>query len=160
MAKKNLKKPVCDACGVDVREGSLYCYNCGGAVAPESKQAGASPAKTAVSDAWFKDDIAVKNDRQTNKLEAPKTEVVLPLVEEPRSDSPKLDAPIPKPGIYEEARLKSAASMRRKGKSIERKTVEVVWEKPESTPDARFILAALLMSLMVILIFFAAAYLK
>ncbi|MBP7415401.1 MAG: zinc ribbon domain-containing protein [Pyrinomonadaceae bacterium] len=35
MAEVVLKKEVCSKCGVDVRENTLFCYNCGNQVAKE-----------------------------------------------------------------------------------------------------------------------------
>ncbi len=155
MAKSVAEKPVCEACGADVRAGSLFCYNCGGPVTAEAKRAKKKKtAKAAVSDAWFNDELSGTGRRDTNKLTPPEPE---PSSE---PEPTQTDKPIPKPGIYEEAKLRTAASMRRKGKSIERKSVEVVWEAPEVMPGARFILAALSLTLVVVLIYFAAAYFK
>ena len=32
MPKTAVQTPACDICGADVREGSLFCYNCGGSL--------------------------------------------------------------------------------------------------------------------------------
>ena len=32
MPKSAVQTPICDLCGADVREGSLFCYNCGGSL--------------------------------------------------------------------------------------------------------------------------------
>ena len=32
MPKTAVQTPICDICGADVREGSLFCYNCGGSL--------------------------------------------------------------------------------------------------------------------------------
>ncbi len=172
MAKKVTQKEVCDACGADVREGSMFCYNCGGPLTAEARAAAeAKSTRDAVSDAWFKGEIVKKEGRrETTKLK-PTSTVVEPIAAEPEPKSeeaaepvavsePAAEKAIPKPGIHEEAKLKTAASLRRKGKLIERRTVEVVWEEPASSPGARFILGALLMTLLVVLIFLAAGYLK
>lgn len=172
MAKKLAKKEVCEACGADVRDGSLYCYNCGGPVTAEARAAfEARSGRDPVSDAWFKGEIVQSARRETTKLKASKTIAESkaaepePAVQEPaapiaKEKSEAAEKPIPRPGIHEEAKLKTAASLRRKGKLIERRTVEVVWEEPEASPGAKFILGALSMTLLVILIFLAAAYLK
>jgi hypothetical protein len=157
MAKTNSKIQVCEACSADVRPGSLYCYNCGGPVAPESKKAQRQVAKTALSNAWFKDELAEVPKRETTKLD----EAAVPHAPEPEpAEAKPADTPIPKPGIIEDARLRSAANLRRRGKSIERRSVEVVWERPESSPDGRFIVAALVLTLFVVLIYLAASYLR
>lgn len=170
MAKKVTQKEVCDACGADVREGSMYCYNCGGPVTAEARAAAeARSARDAVSDAWFKGEIVKKGRRrETTKLK-PTSTVIEPIAAEPAPEpekpaepvaEPEAEKAIPKPGIHEEAKLKTAASLRRKGKLIERRTVEVSWEEPTSSPGARFIFGALLMTLIVVLIYLAAGYLK
>lgn len=46
MAEAVLEKEVCDGCGVDVREDTLFCYNCGARVAGEDATAD-EPEKTA-----------------------------------------------------------------------------------------------------------------
>ena len=33
MAEKIVEKSVCEQCGADVREGTTFCYNCGGQIA-------------------------------------------------------------------------------------------------------------------------------
>src|ERR1044072_39950 len=41
MAEPLVETKICDACGAGVRSGSLFCYNCGGAVSldlPESEK--------------------------------------------------------------------------------------------------------------------------
>lgn len=43
MPKVAVEEAVCDICGVDVREGSLFCYNCGGSV---TNTEAAAPATT------------------------------------------------------------------------------------------------------------------
>lgn len=147
MAKKVMDKPLCEACGADIRQGSMFCYNCGGPVTPEAKAQVDKAAAGAPSSVWLKDDLA-DLPRDTTKLTAPETASVAE------------EAPEEKRGIYEEAKLKTAASLRRKGKLIARRNVEVVWEEPDSSPDARFILAALVFVLVVIVLFFTANYLK
>jgi hypothetical protein len=36
MAQTAVKELICDLCGAEVRDGSLFCYNCGSAVSDES----------------------------------------------------------------------------------------------------------------------------
>ena len=56
--------------------------------------------------------------------------------------------------------MKTAASLRRKGKSFQRKTVEIVWEEPENAPNKWFPIVAILLILLVLVIFYLAMYLK
>lgn len=43
MPKTAVETRVCDICGVGVREGSLFCYNCGGSVSKAHEVAEAEP---------------------------------------------------------------------------------------------------------------------
>ena len=48
MPKAAVQATICDICGADVREGSLFCYNCGGSLTPtvgkEAKAVSNQPA--------------------------------------------------------------------------------------------------------------------
>ena len=45
MPKTAVQTQICDICGADVREGSLFCYNCGGSL----KRDDPGPAQTPAS---------------------------------------------------------------------------------------------------------------
>ncbi len=134
MAETSVKNETCQHCGADVRLNSQFCYNCGGSVTAET---------------GFKDLPHVESNngdasKQTSKLE----------LAEP-SESPILE-----PTIQEEPVLKSAATMRRKSKVIEPKKVEVIWEEHENASGGWFILAALVLTLFAVGVFYLASYLK
>ena len=135
MAETSVKSKICRHCGADVRANSLFCYHCGGSLAPE---------------------IALKNSPEiveSSNGDAAKPTTKLKL-EEPS------DAPIPKPAIEEEPKLKSAATMRRKPKVFQPKRVEVIWEEHENAPNGWFILAAILLTLFALGVFYLAIYTK
>ena len=148
MAETIVENQICNACGVDVREGSLFCYNCGGAVASEI-EVEKEDKKDKVSDVWLRENLVEngKNDQITNQSEE---FITLEKVD---------DKPIPKPDIQTEANLKSAAAMRRKSATFQKKQVEVVWEENDA-PNASFIVVALILSLFAVAVFFLAIYLK
>ncbi len=160
MADTLVEKKICEACGADIRPGSLFCYNCGGAVSlnlPESK-------KENVSAAWLQVDLVENSDLRTKPLdsEAVKTIAFKPI--EKPSDTllveKNAETQAEKPGIQEEAKLKSAANMRRKAKTIQKKSVEIVWEAPENAPNKWFPIVAIVLILVVVGIFYLAMYLK
>ena len=160
MADTLVEKKICEACGADVRPGSLFCYNCGGAVSldlPESK-------KEKVSAAWMQGDLVENSDLRTKPLDskAVKTIAVKPI--EKPSDTllveKNVEIPAEKPNIQEEAKLKSAANMRRKAKTFQKKSVEIVWEAPETGPNKWFPIVAIILILVVVGIFYLAMYLK
>jgi hypothetical protein len=129
----------CGACGADVRPNALFCYHCGGSVAPEVVIA--LKDKKNVSDAWFRGNIGDERNGDNSALE--KSAVV-----------ETANKPIPKPDLVEEPKLKSAASMRRsKLRNIQPKRVEIIWEEHENAPNLWFLLVA------VFLILFAAGIL-
>lgn len=148
MAETLVENKICEACGADVRPGSLFCYNCGESVTGEvSLPASTNNKNKKVGGVLLEDEIVKNNDLKTSPLDGGKIEKTA-------------DAPIPKPSIQEEAKLKSAANLRRKAKTFQRKTVEVVWEEPENAPNKWFPIVALILTLFVFLIFLLAMYLK
>jgi len=158
MAETLVEKKICGACGADVRPGSLFCYNCGGAV-PES-------------DASVRIDKPENNSLKTTQLKKERLEsaaeapIAKPTVGEllEKIDEKPLASPLEKPSdkplAQDDAKLKSAANMRRKAKSFQRKTVEVVWEEPENAPNKWFPIVAVVLILFVVAIFYLAMYLK
>jgi hypothetical protein len=154
MAETFVKNQVCKACGADVRLGSLFCYNCGESLAADAAGGPKKNNKTNSGGALLREEAPENNVLKTAQLGTEKF----------RSGETLEDAaekPIPKPAtIHEEAKLKSAANLRRKAKTIQRKRVEVVWEVPENAPNKWFPIFALLITLLVAGIFFLAMYLK
>jgi len=137
---------VCDACGTNVRPAALFCYNCGGTVAPEIVVA--LKDREQVSEAWFSENI---NEDKNGDNSAPIEKITA---------ADAADKPIPKPNLTEEPKLKSAAAMRRKSKVLQPKKVEIVWEEHENAPNGWFILAAILLTLFAVGILYLAVYLK
>jgi uncharacterized Zn finger protein (UPF0148 family) len=152
MAETLVENRTCSACNADVRKGALFCYHCGGSVAPEIDVAeNHKPA----ADAWFREEIVEERaeEEKLEQIEKPaeaKTEVL-----------EKSDIPIEKPDVFEEAKLKSAASLRRKDKTFQKIRIEeVVWEEPENAPNGWFILVALVLTLFAVGIFLLVVYTK
>ncbi|MET0753368.1 MAG: zinc ribbon domain-containing protein [Pyrinomonadaceae bacterium] len=152
MAETLVENRICSKCGADVRKGALFCYHCGGAVAPEIP---VSENHNSASDAWFREDIVEEKTKEEilERSEKP-TEAKTEVLE-------AADIPIQKPDIFEEAKLKSAASLRRKDRPFQKiKIEEVVWEEPENAPNGWFILVALVLTLFAVGIFWVALYMK
>ncbi|MDQ6788538.1 MAG: zinc ribbon domain-containing protein [Acidobacteriota bacterium] len=145
MALTLVEKKVCDACGADVRPSSLFCYNCGGAVA--EKIPGEYLPNEAV-DSLPKEEV--KEVKQAANLASSDKEIV--AANEPENSG--------QPIVQEEAKLKSAAGLRRRPKSVQKKTIEVVWEEHENAPNVWFISVAIVIMIFVAAILFLAMYLK
>ena len=168
MAKTLVEKEICDACGADVRPGSLFCYNCGGAVSEDLPEPATNNNRKKAGGAPFQNDLAENSDLKTMPLQQDTVEnfesrPVAKPIDKPAGGElfEKTQAPpLEKSSIQEEAKLKSAASLRRKAKSFQRKTVEVVWEEPENAPNKWFPIVAIVLILFVVGIFYLAMYLK
>jgi len=151
MAETLVENQICNACGVEVREGALFCYNCGGSVASKIVVE-ETDEKDKVSDVWLREKIAENGNRE--KIEEKEELEEFVTVEQ------IADEPIPKPDIQEEATLKSAGAMRRKSATFQKKTVEVVWQEHENAPNVWFFVVALILTLFAAGILFLAMYLK
>ncbi len=156
MGEMLVENQVCDACGADVRKGALFCYNCGGEVASEIVVAKNDKIET-VDNVRFQESISKQSENGTEFRQSEvetKQEVRDISVEEP------IVKPIEKSSLNEEAKLKSAAAMRRKSKVIQPKKVEVVWEEHENTPNIWFILVAVFLTIFAAVILFLAIRMK
>ena len=147
MASTTVKNRVCSKCGAEVRHGALFCYSCGGSVAPELPVS--ETTKLDGKDifvAGFTDEGPENTDSVSNRK---------------KETSETTDLPIKKTEIQEGAKLQSAANMRRKSKSLQKKVVEeVVWTGHDNAPNAWFILVALGLTLLAAAIFWMALYWK
>ena len=162
MAETLVETKYCDACGADVRQDSLFCYNCGGAVSEEGKIYQKDHHKI-ITASELKIHLSENNNLETTKLKTESLEAAadLPIQKPTTEPLMKIGEQTPeKRSIQEEAKLKSAANLRRRAKSFQRKTVEVVWEEPESAPNKWFPLVAIVLILFVVAIFYLAMYLK
>jgi hypothetical protein len=165
MAETLVEKKICEACGADVRPGSVFCYNCGAAVSEDLAKPQKSNDKKDVGDAWLQSDLAQNSDLKTTQLKRETVEAkpIEKPIEKPLSGEllEKIeDKPIEKTLIQEDTKLKSAANLRRKAKIYQKKTVEVVWEEPENAPNKWFPIVAILLILFVVGIFYLAMYMK
>ncbi len=153
MAETIVENQICNACGADVRTDALFCYNCGGAVATEPV-AGDDDKKGKVSDVWLRENIVEngKNDSIPDKQKNDSEDSV--------TSESIFEKPDKKPDMQTEAKLKSAASLRKKSATYQKKQIEVVWEEYENAPNGWFIAVALILTLFAIGVLFLAIYLK
>lgn len=117
MPKVKVKKNVCGDCGVDIREGTVFCYNCGSRVAGDDAAAetnlnGGDKGVDAETQAAL-DDLA-----ERLKIE---------------------DAP-------DDGQLARAAAQRRKARVTSRKPKEFTWEPADDSSDRIVFLPALLIA--------------
>jgi len=145
MAETTIENRICQTCGVEVRPNTLFCYNCGKSVALEIVQD--LPQKGDVSNVGFQENNAQGQENGSGQTQAT---VVRDTI----------DKPIPKPIPGEEPKLRSAAAMRRKSKSLQPKQVEIIWEEHENAPNIWFILAAVLLTLFAFGVLYLTTYYK
>jgi hypothetical protein len=146
MAEISVKNPTCRHCGADVRPDTQFCYNCGGAIAPDAA-AVVLTKENAVNSPLRENTVESVNgnfSKQTNKLDI----------------ADVTGKPIEKPEVEKEVELKSAASMRRKSKIIPPKKVEVIWEEHENAPNVWFILVAVILTIFAAVVMYLAMILK
>ena len=150
MAETITENQVCHACGAGVREGSLFCYNCGGSLASEIAVA-KSNKNEAVADIQSQENISDRNGDDI-KQSGVKTKQE---IREVFNEAP-IAKPIEKSNLNRETKLESAAAMRKKSKSIQPKKVEIIWEEHENVPNVWFILVAVFLTIIAAVILFLA----
>jgi hypothetical protein len=160
MAETLVEKRVCKECGADVRPNTAFCYNCGKSISFEEP---GSNHKDDANDIWFAETlISEGSQEELRAAEMREPEFAdLPTIEigaEVKPEVGELD-PIHH-SLPVEGGLKSAAAIRRKPKTFQRREVEVVWEEHENPPTSKFILVTLILVLFTIAVFLIAMQMK
>ncbi|MFL6374986.1 MAG: zinc ribbon domain-containing protein [Pyrinomonadaceae bacterium] len=122
MAETVVEKAVCSKCGADVREGTAFCFACGGRVAGEE------PAK----------DVGTSTDEIDAKAQAALDD----LADKMRADDS---------AVASDEKLAKAAQQRKKARVTQRKSREFVWEPLNDTPIG-FIIAVAVLAIAAILV--------
>jgi hypothetical protein len=165
MAENVIEKVACTSCGTEVREGSSFCYSCGEPVSGKPTK-----AKSKRSRKGSKNGRPVK---ETNRLDAEEPQQAIEqetqLVEQPAetlAEPIAVEEPVieDKPAVEESVvedrpKLRSAASMRRRTRTFERKPVEVMWVEREK-PSWVFIIVSLVIVGFAVMLLALALYLK
>jgi uncharacterized Zn finger protein (UPF0148 family) len=123
MSEAVVEQGVCSKCGAEVRDGTTFCYKCGGRVATQeeifSKMNGPTAALEDESKAAL-DDLAQK------------------LKSEPEGEP--------------QAQLAKAAEERRKARVSQRKAREFVWEPRNDTPIGLFVSVGVVLVIAVLVV--------
>lgn len=128
MTEVVLEKDICENCGVDVREGTAFCYNCG----------------VPVSD--LKSDEAEPSLDEVPAVEGPDVDAKTKAALEDLAEKLKFDE-------VEDKKLAKAAAERRKARVSQRKTSrEFTWESTDESPGISLLLATLLIAILAALI--------
>lgn len=162
MAETLVKEKVCNTCGADIRPNSVFCYNCGSAVAPQVPLNANKTQK--LSDGWFKGDLV---DEKNNETVSEKTDnKIVETEEESRAEEIAEEkiveekTPESKTEKRDLSKMDSAANLRRRGKSLQKKRVEIVWEEHDNAPNGWFIFIAILLAALAFGIWFIAKSLE
>lgn len=145
MAETVLEKEICDACQADVRPNSLFCYNCGESVTIENSDEPEGEI--------FAEDIPIEKPESEELFDNGKTNAKIIKNDEIKPEKPEINK-------KEKPKLRSAASLKKRGKTIKTKEVLVTWEEHENAPNAWFIAIALFLTLFAVGVFFIAMYLR
>lgn len=150
MAETLVENQVCSACGADVREGTLFCYNCGGQVASGEKVSEKIEDEI-TSDNGFQGKLLKENGTafRRNKIETT-----------PEIGKVFADKPVANSSLRKETELPTAATMRGKAKNVQPKRIEIIWEERESAPNVWFILVTIALTVFAAVILFLAMRMK
>lgn len=167
---------LCDKCGAEVREGSLFCYACGADLAKEEiVEKPEKPLKSVTKRSESKRSKRAKNSAQiaTADLKAiPKPEVLEPSIIEPEpvlatnlvTEEPVVETETEQAKIEikdENATMMSAAAIRRQNrtKKATPTTIDVRWE-PRSGISPSFLIGSIVLLIIVAALLALAIYLK
>lgn len=190
MAETLVEKKVCAECGVDVRPQTSFCYNCGKSVTetpdrkpveeassiwfeetlareepepaaePEPEPEPAEDPSDAVTESWegplaAEPELEPEPEAAEEEHEKDGTEVLEP------EDKPSVDEMDPiHHSLPVESGMRSAASIRKKPKTFQRREVEVAWEEYEGRSGLVYVLITLLVVLFTIIVFWIAMNMK
>jgi uncharacterized Zn finger protein (UPF0148 family) len=131
-------KAVCEKCGVDVRENTLFCYNCG------SRVAGIEPIEERLAEV----------DKKVQAKDADAADETTAALEE-LSERIKIEPP-----SENEIKRAKAAAERKKARVNPRNTREVIWEPPDDSPNRILLLTSILIAVIAGAIVFVTLYWK
>ncbi|HEX8735639.1 MAG TPA: zinc ribbon domain-containing protein [Pyrinomonadaceae bacterium] len=157
MTENPVENPVCNACGAPVRPQALFCYNCGSSLAPEIEKTDLRDKATGAT--RQREEIFDENNAKTQPLTDAVENFDAPIAKP--SEMPVEDGADKIPPAPAETKLKSAASLRRSARTpAQKKTVEVIWDEPESASNVWFLVAALVLALFAVGILLAMLYIR
>ena len=155
MAETLVKEKVCNACGAEVRPQAVFCYNCGSAVVPDVTREENKTQK--FSDEWLKD---YSPGKDSEEIVSEKTETEGELIEEKRDyDTVVVEKVVEENEKRDLSKMDSAANLRRRGKSVQKKRIEIVWEEHDNAPNGWFIFFAMILTILALTIWLISTYL-
>lgn len=147
MSETVVKNDTCQNCSADVRKGALFCYNCGGSVSPTIK---VSEEQGNFVSADFSPNR--KNAKKDTAQTASKIDEAPEKKEAEENSISAVD--------IDETKLKSAASIRKRPKTVVKKEVKIVWKEHDDAPNIWFIAVAGILTIAVAAVIWLALYLR
>ncbi len=162
MAEQLLEKQVCQTCSEDVRQGALFCYNCGSQVARHLN------VENEDSDQNGQNDFRLDKESATEINVIPSAKYVDTAdkpIEKPQENpfaglADKIEIKDERLAAEKQPGLKTAASLRKKNRAAEKKPVEIVWEPPRNSANVWFIIASIVFLLVAVFILMAMLYIR
>lgn len=143
MSRSVIEKAVCEECGVDARENTLFCYNCGNRLANPELSVGLDEG------IWS----SIGNDAASKPVGKPQTRL-----EEPIGDgvNPEAKAALDEladrfriePPAADDGAIELAAARRRKARGAKKKAREYVWEPVEDPPGRLMLMIVAIITLL------------
>lgn len=136
---------ICPACAVEIRDGAVFCFNCG-------KSFEAAPTSEAPS---------VKPKAKIRERKATSASVSADIVSAGIEDSEAAEVDDALEEMREEkVRVRPVSEGARRPQRFSRRQVETQWVAPAEGPGAAFVIGAAVLAVISILIFLIALYLK
>lgn len=160
MSEKNLEKPICQTCGADVRPGALFCFSCGSSVETVDSE---NTGHNGKGHFQLREE-SIREDSYKNSAADVKIEEI--PIERPLEDPFAL--PVGKNNEAQDRKfaadgklaLKTAASLRKRNRTAQKKKIEVVWEPSRDKANIWFVIAALFFLLVAVGILVAMLYIR
>ncbi len=147
MSEAIVENQTCKSCGSEIRKGALFCYNCGCSLVSE--------VISAKSQNKYTDDATLSHDNKTVEKESEK----MPEIETATIEK-NVEVAEKTPVKKKAENLKTAASLRKKNKTTDKKQIEIVWNEHENPPNALFLLATILMAVFAVCVVLFAFYFR
>lgn len=135
MPETATEKALCEQCGVETRENTQFCYNCGTHINGDVDE---TPADTVPETNGDPPDVSSETRSALDDLTA------------------KLDAQL----TEEPDKLAQAAQQRRRARVIRHQPKEYVWEPVEESSGGLILLVSLLIALLAVVIVYLTVYWK
>ena len=140
MPKTAIEKEVCENCGVETRENTQFCYNCGTPIAlPDAVEPEAEAEAAAASEPVSESEIPTSSNGSVAPTGSNKALEEL---------AERLDAE----RAHDEEKLAKAAEKRRKARVVRRQPKQYTWEPVTDLSAARVVVFSVLIAIVTLIV--------